>query len=477
MNTCLIYLFEVSVCIAVFYLLYWTLLRHTTFFVLNRYYLVVSVVLSFVIPSLEITDTGLRHQISEYVYEVSSSGVVGSDPHEKGDFLEQESGFSAIERYGVILYIAIAILFGLRLIVNVVTLVRKRRGSFELLNGLRVIRTNQPEPFSFFDTVFLPVGLNEQSILDHERVHIEQRHWIDLMIVELAIVVLWINPLMIFVRRSIKMLHEYHADKGALGAASSPEIYLSCLLAQISPVRMPGPASQFFSNNLKHRIIMITKKNSPRRMALLYALAIPAIVVLLTAFSVSENTGLAPAASEITLVVDAAPGGTDPGASLSGVSEKTITLAVAKQIQMLGEKLGVKVLLTRADDRSMTLVDRANFSNLSKADAFVSLHVDVDPSNSATNGISCLIASGEGGLENQRLSQSLAEQFKRLDGISFRGTKSGNMYLLKNSTAPTVLIELGYLSNNDDLKFMQDAGNQRKVAEQILKSVIAFKKQ
>lgn len=476
MNNYMIYLFEVSVCIAVFYLLYWTLLRRTTFFVLNRYYLVITMLVSFVIPLLEITNTGLPHQISEYVYEVKGSGPAVLDVHEEGVLLEQEVTYSAIEFYGMALYIAVAAFLGLRLLRNVVALLRKRRGRFEMLNGLRVIRINQSDPFSFFDTVFLPVGLQEQSILDHERIHIEQRHWIDLMVVELVMVVLWINPLLILVRRSIKLQHEYHADNGALGSAPSPEIYLSCLLAQISPARMPGPASQFFSNNLKNRIIMLTKKNSPRRMTLLYVLVVPAVVILLTAFSVSEDSGLAAPASGITLVVDAAHGGTDHGASSSGVAEKTITLAVAKQVQTLGEKLGVRVLLTRDDDRNMTLAERASFSNQNKADAFVSLHVDVDPSDSATNGISCLIASAEGGIENQRLSQNLADQFKRLNGISFRGTKSGNMYLLKNSTAPTVLIELGYLSNDDDLRFMQDADNQRKVAEQILKSVIAFKK-
>ncbi len=475
MNNFFAYLFEVSVCIGVWYLLYWSLLRRTTFFVLNRYYLVMTLVLSFVIPLLEITDTGLRHQISEYIYHVEDAGVLAPEIHEDGVVQVLEFGVPAIERYGTILYIVVAAFLGVRLVRNVAALVYERSGSYEMLDGLRVVRTKHSNPFSFFDTVFLPKGSKDQSVFDHERVHIEQQHWIDLVIVELAVVILWMNPLLIFVRRSIKLQHEYHADDVAFAESPSPEIYLSCLLAQFGPVNVPGPASQFFSNNLKHRIIMLTKKNSPRPMALVYALAVPLCVFLLTAFSVGEDRTLVPS-SAITLVVDAAHGGTDTGASSSGVSEKTITLAVAKQVQILGKELGVNVLLTRDGDHNLSLADRTNFSRRNNADVFLSLHMNVDPSDPETNGINCMIAANERNTEVQRLAESLNDQLQRVTGMSFRGTKTGNPYVLKNNAAPAAIIELGYLSNSNDLNFMKDDRNQRTIASEILKSVIAFKK-
>ena len=221
---------------------------------------------------------------------------------------------------------------------------------------------------------------------------------------------------------------------------------------------------------------MLTKKNSPRPMALVYALAVPVCAFLLTAFSIREDRSLVSTSSAITLVVDAAHGGTDTGASSSGVAEKTTTLAVAKQVQMLGEELGVKVLLTRDGDHNLSLADRTNFSKLNNADVFLSLHMSVDPSDQSTNGINCMIAANEENIESQRLVKNLHEQLQAIDGMSFRGTKKGNPYVLKNNTGPAAIIELGYLSNSNDLNFMKDVRNQRTIATGILKSVIAFKK-
>ncbi len=475
MNNYLIYLFEASVCIAVFYFLYWSSLRHTTFFVLNRLFLVSTVVLSFVVPLLHVSGTGISNPISEYAVSVYDADHVSPDTHGEGILLEQASALPTFDRIVAVIYIVVAAFLALRLIRNVVLLLRERRGSFEKVGDVRIKSTHMPHPFSFLDTIFLPAGAVRQSILDHERVHIEQRHWIDLMIVELSMVVLWFNPVLILVRRSIRLQHEYHADNVAAGETSSPENYLSCLLEQIRPIPMPGPASQFFSNNLKQRIIMLTKEKSPRKMFLLYAMVLPVLAFLLTAFGLDDDHTLQPASRAITLVVDAAHGGTDAGASFAGVDEKTITLAVARQVQAMGGDLNVNVVLTRDNDRTMSLADRTNFAKLHNADVFVSIHMDVDASDPAKHGISCMIAATDARGESRRLSENLRKRLGELAGISFQGTKQGNAYILKNNTVPAAVIELGFLSNSDDLNFVKDVDNQRKIAGQILKSVVDFR--
>ena len=80
-------------------------------------------------------------------------------------------------------------------------------------NGaVRIVRTDLPQPFSFFNLIFLPKDEVNPLIVEHEKAHVCYHHWVDLLMLEISSAVLWFNPLMIFYKKSIKLQHEYEAD-------------------------------------------------------------------------------------------------------------------------------------------------------------------------------------------------------------------------------------------------------------------------
>src|SRR5665647_2936237 len=90
--------------------------------------------------------------------------------------------------------------------------------------------------FSFFSFVFVNPSITDietKEIVNHEREHIQQRHWFDLLLVELLCMLQWFNPFVWIYARLIRQNHEYLADEMALQNSSNPAIYQATLLNQL----------------------------------------------------------------------------------------------------------------------------------------------------------------------------------------------------------------------------------------------------
>ncbi len=213
-----------------------------------------------------------------------------------------------------------------------------------------------------------------------------------------------------------------------------------------------------------------------------------------------------------TVVLDAGHGGNDPGAVHGKVKEKDINLTVTK---MLAEKINrkypeVKVVFTRSTDVFVTLEGRSNKANKEKADLFISIHVNSFEDKSS-NGVETFmwgIPSTEDEkrlamYENQvvELEKDKGVKYKKFDSdedfilkqLMFdqdvtlsaeiaqlvqkalvkstkrtdRGVKSGDLYVLRNSAMPRILIEMPFLSNAGDRQFLTSAAGQKKIVEGI----------
>ncbi|MBP3400863.1 MAG: N-acetylmuramoyl-L-alanine amidase [Selenomonadales bacterium] len=177
-----------------------------------------------------------------------------------------------------------------------------------------------------------------------------------------------------------------------------------------------------------------------------------------------------------TIILDAGHGGSDCGAvGPSGVYEKDITLAVAKELQKQLITEGANVLMTRTTDRdvshregasvSVELGDRIVVAEELQADVFVSIHL-----NSFTSpdigGVETYYYQGS--LEGERLAyavqKSLMDQFDLKD----RGVKTANFYLLKNSSMPSILTELAFISNPREEQLLISSNAQALFAQAIL---------
>lgn len=156
-----------------------------------------------------------------------------------------------------------------------------------------VYSDNIPFPFSIFNFIFLNRSVYQGNTLDevivHEKVHIAQRHTIDLIFVELLMVFLWFNPIVLIMKRSLMEIHEYLADEGVLKKGFNPDSYIGTILHHVSQKPISGLVSQFNSTT-KKRIVMITNYNVKKKFKLSYLFILPVIALLFMAFSIDKNS-------------------------------------------------------------------------------------------------------------------------------------------------------------------------------------------
>ncbi|WP_321370815.1 N-acetylmuramoyl-L-alanine amidase [uncultured Desulfuromusa sp.] len=214
------------------------------------------------------------------------------------------------------------------------------------------------------------------------------------------------------------------------------------------------------------------------------------------------------------VVVDAGHGGRDPGAiGPNNTYEKDVTLAMAKVLaKRLRQQLGVKVLLTRSDDRYLKLRERTEYANQVGADLFISLHANATANGKASgietyflnlskNNQAAEVAARENGTslqevgnleailfdlmanakinESSRLAaevqQSLVSGLRsHYSRVKDHGVKQGPFHVLLGATMPSVLIEAGFISNSRDEKRLASANYQKHVASAIVAGVESY---
>ena len=200
--------------------------------------------------------------------------------------------------------------------------------------------------------------------------------------------------------------------------------------------------------------------------------------MLLFAFANRDNRSQTDTQSSVSLpvvIIDPGHGGSDHGTSSgNGAIEKELTLAIAKQIKKIGEERGIKIVLTRAEDVTLTLQERTRMADKFSGKIFISLHVNSN-TDISRNGIDCIVSEN-----NVTTEQSLAfgnvllDEFEELKGIGVNGIKKSNAFVLRNSSIPAVAVELGYLSNKTDNAFLTNEKNQTLISEKIVTSIVEY---
>lgn len=219
-----------------------------------------------------------------------------------------------------------------------------------------------------------------------------------------------------------------------------------------------------------------------------------------------------------TIVIDPGHGGRDPGAiSSSGIREKDINLAIAKKIKAHLQNNGVKVILTRDSDRFISLWKRAHMANEKMADFFISIHANAarskyvkgievyylseavddmarataaaenvvlqyENSSFNTKGFETSVGTTLGDMlykenraESIELAESISEGMSKALGVKNRGVKRAKFYVLKGARMPSVLIEIGFLSNRSEAKRLKDPYYQKKLAKAVVDGILLYK--
>lgn len=170
------------------------------------------------------------------------------------------------------------------------------------------------------------------------------------------------------------------------------------------------------------------------------------------------------------ICIDAGHGGADPGAVNGKYQEKNAALGIALKI---GDKLtqkGHKVVYTRSTDKVLGLQARCDISNVAKADAFVSIHCN-SAENKDASGIETFQYPGVGGI-----TKRLAANVQNSLTVNFleekdRGVKEAKYYVLKNTKAPAILVEVGFISHDETAEKLFRFSYQEKLARVIVEGI------
>ena len=179
---------------------------------------------------------------------------------------------------------------------------------------------------------------------------------------------------------------------------------------------------------------------------------------------------------QINVMIDAAHGGNDFGAVSNTINEKQIVEQIANKIKSLNKNKNVVIHFTRNSDELLTLQERTQIINTTNPDLVLSLHVNSN-SNLKKSGVEFYVANKEVAVSEKSndLAIKLSSEFSKNSTLTIGRIMNAPFYILKNATAPTVLIELGYLSNENDKKYLTDEKEQDKIAENILEFVSGLK--
>ena len=287
----MLYLLQVNVGLILFYALYKLVCTRDTFFRSRRFILIVSLVLPFILPFIDVREwlesRDRMIMLTHFDYSaVLPEIVVGSEAVETGNRV-----FVLSEWIGY-LYLAGVVVLLVRLAVQAFSLYRLIvRMPEKEINGVRVKCLNDPSgPFSFFGWIFMnPAAVKEDEIseiLTHEMAHVKQHHSVDVLLAEMVSICCWMNPFAWLLKREVRLNLEFLADRKVMEAGFATKSYQYHLLG-LAYNHKYGLSNNFNFSHLKQRIIMMNKKKSNATGHIKYALFVLPAFALLVAGNIS----------------------------------------------------------------------------------------------------------------------------------------------------------------------------------------------
>lgn len=300
----IIYLLKVSACTALFYALYYLFLQRLTFFSLNRFYLLSALIVSFLIPALQLEvemQVAVQREVMQEMLvptvesfnptDVSETAI--SAVRELPDSVSANSLFSEYswkEIMATTYWLIVAVMLVL-LVYQMIQLLRHIVKVNQKIGRLKVVY--KPTGFtncSFLNYVFVDQqDLKEEEIaviLQHEAVHANRLHSLDKLFVNVCKVFLWFNPLIYFYAQALEQVHEYEADQEASSIIGNTS-YANLLLTIAVRKNNPPLAHSFVKSPLKARVEMLFTNQSKNMKKLTYLTALPLLAILLWSFSVA----------------------------------------------------------------------------------------------------------------------------------------------------------------------------------------------
>ena len=159
--------------------------------------------------------------------------------------------------------------------------------------------------------------------------------------------------------------------------------------------------------------------------------------------------------------------------SINGLQEKKIVLDIGTQVAVLLQRQGVQALLTRADDRDLDLEPRVQMAEQSNATVFVSIHANaISLSRPDINGLETYYYDS-----GKQLAQTIHQNVLQMTGVSDRGVRKARFYVIRKTSMPSVLVEVGFVTGRDDASRLSNGAYRTQMADAIARGILQYLQQ
>jgi hypothetical protein len=300
METYFLFIVKATLTLSVFYLAGLLLFRNNTRFAVYRVYLLSSILISLAMPFNKVSfrtpepSVQVMAPVAILHETIDSRELIETPKAKPQESASIESTVNwpdvANSAYWVIVCLLIArVLYSFfNLAISFSKSEKERLGRYTIIympyNGIS---------YSFFHWIFISAenkaNTEKKNIIQHEIVHASQYHSVDVLLVELLTAVMWFNPIVWLMRKSIRQLHEYLADEGVVNAGTNILEYQALLVNQVAGDRLISLPSGFNQSLIKKRLTMMTKIKSDQRSVYRLLIMVPLTGLAFAALSFTND--------------------------------------------------------------------------------------------------------------------------------------------------------------------------------------------
>lgn len=281
-----ILLLKINLVLILFSATYYLVLRRLTFYSLNRMFLLFGILFSSAYPFINLTDFfAAQKAIPAFVPQFN----------QQVSQLVKQDAISVFWQVLTLLFYVGVLLMALRLLVQFISLYRMHKNSSpDRLADYKVrILNEEVSPFSFWQTIYINPQLHKKqdlnNILEHEKVHVEEWHTIDIILAEICVVFYWFNPGVWLMKKAVRENIEFITDAKILKKGIDKKAYQYSLLDVGTLQLSVAIVNNFNLHDLKKRIRMMNAKRSSKVNLTRYLFVLPVLLCVTLAFTIDKK--------------------------------------------------------------------------------------------------------------------------------------------------------------------------------------------
>ncbi|AWK06100.1 peptidase M56 [Flavobacterium crocinum] len=283
MEAIFIYIAKSAVLMLLFYCVYFFLLRRETFFNSNRWFLLSGLIISSILPLLSYTKIVWIDATQNLNTNIESALL--SIPEKQNSDINWNYVILAFYGIGLLIFLLkLAIdFYSLNAIIKGKKV--KQQADFKFIDTQENIA-----PFSYFEYIVynssLYTATELENIIEHEKVHSDQNHTVDVLVSRFFSIIFWFNPIVWLYKKAITQNLEFIADSEASKKLSDKKAYQYTLLKITAHENCVAITNHFYQSLIKKRIVMLNKNQSKKRNSWKYYVVIPALAAFVLLFQI-----------------------------------------------------------------------------------------------------------------------------------------------------------------------------------------------